>query len=64
MEKMITQEFKKDFYLCIKHWEVSGEELEFEKNRVRKNYLEAERCYASIAGKLRNGSFIEKVIDK
>lgn len=58
MEKMITNEFKKDFYLCMKHWEVSGEELEFEKNRVRKNYLEAERCYASIAGKLRNGSFI------
>ena len=46
---MVTKEFKDAFYLCMRHWEVDEEEMEFEKDRVRKNYHEAERCYLSIA---------------
>lgn len=49
MEIMVTKEFKKAFQMCMKHWEVTGYELEFEKERVRKNYAEAEICYLSIA---------------
>lgn len=49
MRVTVTKEFKKAFQLCMDHWEVTGEELEFEKERVRANYAEAERCYLSIA---------------
>lgn len=52
-EVKATPEFKEAFALCMDYYEVTGEELEFEKVRVRANYQEAERCYLSIAEGLR-----------
>lgn len=49
----VTKQFKMDFDFCMKHYEVTGDELEFEKGRCRANMEEATRCYESIADGLR-----------
>lgn len=51
---MASKKFIDDFNLCMDHYEVTGEELEFEKLRCRDNMKEATICYASIAEKLRS----------
>jgi len=53
MRVTVTKQFKKDFDLCMKHYEVTGEELDYEKARCRENMEEATRCYESIADGLR-----------
>lgn len=45
----VSKEFKSAFDFCMNHFEVTGEELEFERQRVRDNYEEAQRCYLDIA---------------
>lgn len=50
----VTKQFKRDFDFCMKHYEVTGDELEFEKERCRANMSEAERCYSSVAERLRS----------
>ena len=52
MRITVTKEFRQAFKKCMDAYGVTGEELEFEKERCRTNYQEAERCYLSIAGKL------------
>lgn len=49
----VSKEFQAAFKSCMDHWEVTGEELEFEKERVRANYKEAERCFLSIAANIK-----------
>lgn len=49
----VSKEFKTAFNLCMKHYECTVEEIEFEKQRVRENYQDAERCYLSIAEEIR-----------
>ncbi len=44
-----NRKFVEAFNLCMQHYGVTGEELEFEKSRVRANYKEAEKCYLAIA---------------
>lgn len=53
MEIRITKEFKSAFEMCMEHWNVTSDELDFEKQRVRANYQDAERCYLSIASQLK-----------
>lgn len=48
----VTKEFRTAFNFCMEKYGVTGEELEFEKARVRENYEDAERCYLSIYGEL------------
>ena len=48
----VSKEFKAAFNLCMKHYECTAEEIEFEKQRVRANYRDAERCYLSIAAEI------------
>jgi hypothetical protein len=45
----VTIEFKEAFYLCMKHYECTDDEIEYEKQRVRSNYADAERCYLAVA---------------
>lgn len=45
----VSKEFKKAFEMCIEYYEVTGEELVYEKRRVRDNYEQARRCYLDIA---------------
>lgn len=56
---MATKEFIGDFKLCMDHYEVTGEELEYEKQRCRENMKEASICYASIAEKLRSKGIVK-----
>ena len=51
---MASKKFIDDFNLCMDHFVVIGEELEFEKQRCRDNMEEATICYASMAEKLRS----------
>lgn len=48
----VTKEFRQAFKRCMEAYGVTGDELEFEKERCRANYQEAERCYLSIAGEI------------
>lgn len=48
----VSKEFITAFNFCIEKYGVTGEELEYEKSRVRENYDQAERCYLSIYGAL------------
>jgi len=41
----VSKEFRTAFNFCMEKYGVIGEELEFEKKRVRENYEDAERCY-------------------
>lgn len=50
----VSRKFIEDFDYCMNYYEVTGEELEFEKGRCRADMEEATRCYASIADGLRN----------
>lgn len=50
----VTKEFRQAFKKCMDYYGVTGEELDFEKERCRVNYKEAERCYLSIAKWLEN----------
>ena len=52
MRITVTKEFRQAFKKCMDAYGVTGEELEFEKERCRTYYQEAERCYLSMAGKL------------
>lgn len=45
----VSKEFKSAFDFCMEHFEVTGEELSFERQRVRENYEQAQRCYLDIA---------------
>lgn len=49
----VSKEFKWAFDMCMKHYGVVEDELEYEKQRVRANYHEAEKCYESIANGIR-----------
>lgn len=49
----VSKKFIDDFDLCMKHYECTDEEISFEKERVRANYAEASKCYASIADGIR-----------
>lgn len=61
MAMKVSKKFIEAFELCMKHWNVTGEELEFERQRVRANYTEAERCYLSIASGIGGtGSVLDK----
>ena len=51
----VTKEFKEAFNLCMKHYECTAEEIEYEKQRVRANYADAEMCYLAVADNIRNG---------
>lgn len=53
MRITVTKEFRKAFKKCMDAYGVTGEELEFEKQRVRASYDAAAKCYASIADGLR-----------
>ena len=53
MSITVTKEFRQAFKVCMEAYGVTGEELEFEKERCRTNYQEAERCYLSIAEKIK-----------
>lgn len=48
----VSKEFITAFNFVMEKYGVIGEELEYEKNRVRENYEDAERCYLSIYGAL------------
>lgn len=50
----VSKQFLEAFDLCMKHYECTLEEVEYEKQRVRANYEEASRCYISIANGIRN----------
>lgn len=50
----VTAQFKAAFDLCVAYYEVTGDELKFETDRVRQNYEEASKCYMSIASGLIN----------
>lgn len=50
----VSKEFKAAFDLCMAYYEVTGEELQYEMDRVRQNYKEASKCYISIANGLIN----------
>ncbi len=52
----VTKEFRKAFKKCMDEYGVTGEELETEKQRVRDNYEQAERCYLSIAESIKEQS--------
>lgn len=49
MSITVTKEFRKAFKKCMDYYGVTGEELESEKQRVRENYEQAEKCYLDIA---------------
>lgn len=59
----VSKEFKSAFYFCMNHFEVTGEELEFERQRVRDNYEEAQRCYLDIAKRLGHDTRLVKEAD-
>ena len=48
----VSKEVLAAFNFCMEKYGVIGEELEFERQRVRENYEDAERCYLSIYGAL------------
>ncbi len=52
----VDREFKEAFDMCMEYYEVTGEELEYEKSRVRANFEEAQRCYLDIAEGMRNAN--------
>ncbi len=51
----VTKQFKEAFSLCMKHYECTAEEIEYEKQRVRANYADAEMCYLAVADNIRSG---------
>lgn len=56
MSITVTKEFRKAFKKCMDYYGVTGEELESEKQRIRENYEQAEKCYLSIAESIREPS--------
>lgn len=52
MSITVSKEFITAFNFCMEKYGVIGEELDFEKARVRENYEDSERCYLSIYGEL------------
>ncbi len=56
MSITVTKEFRKAFKKCMDYYGVTGEELETEKQRVRDNYEQAEKCYLSIAASIKEQS--------
>ena len=49
----VSKKFIDDFNLCMNYYGVSGEELEFEKSMVRKNFKDAQISYTKTADMLR-----------
>ena len=45
----VSKEFMDAFELCMQTYDVTGDELEYEKERVRKSLADANQCYISIA---------------
>jgi hypothetical protein len=64
MEGKVTKQFVEDFNYCMEYYGVTGDELEFEKQRCRDNLEEAKRCYASIANELRHFKSIGNLNNK
>ena len=57
----VSKEFISAFDFCMNYYGVTGEELDYEKQRVRDNYEEAQQCYLDIAKRFRHDSrLIEK----
>ena len=52
MQITVSKEFRAAFAKCMEFYEVDDAETGYEKQRVRENYADAERCYVDIAGKL------------
>lgn len=52
----VTKEFRAAFKKVMDKYEVTGDELEFEKARCRANYEEAERNYIAIAKNLNSNT--------
>ncbi len=50
----VSKEFLNDFDFVMKYYNVTGQELEQEKQRVRDNFEVAKECYTSIAKALRS----------
>jgi len=48
----VSKEFITAFSFIMEKYGVIGDELDFEKTRVRENYEQAELCYLSIYGAL------------
>lgn len=49
----VSAEFIESFNLCMDYYEVPIDEIEYEKERVRKNYEDACKCYMDIAAKIK-----------
>ena len=45
----VSKEFMEAFNFCMDWYGVTGEELAYEKQRVRDNYEAAYQCYMNIA---------------
>jgi len=52
MSITVSKEFITAFNFCMEKYGVIGEELDYEKARVRGNYEDASKCYLSIYGAL------------
>ena len=52
MQITVSKEFRAAFKKCMEFYEVDETEIEYEKQRVRENYADAERCYLDIGSKL------------
>lgn len=56
----VSKEFKSAFDFCMDYYGVTGEELEYERQRVRENFEDAQKCYSSIAKTIREILNIEE----
>lgn len=45
----VSKEFISAFDFCMNYYGVTGKELDYEKQRIRDNYEEAQQCYLDIA---------------
>ena len=48
----VSRDFKNAFDFVMDYFQVEGEELEYEKSRVRENYPEANQFYLAIYAEL------------
>lgn len=54
MSITVTKEFRTAFNFCMAHYEVVEPELSYEKQRVRDNFEQAEKCYLAAYAGLQN----------
>lgn len=50
----VSLRFREAFDLCMAYYGCSMYEIEYEKQRARDNYTEAEKCFISIADEIRD----------